>query len=439
MRMARLRAMGLLASLVVACSAGQVTPTTTPTTPTPAPSRATEAPAPPSPAATATALPTPAPSPSATARPPRPTDATGRVELSARVRPLVSGGWRPGEPAVIVEERLESAFDALRVWAVPTVANRQGVLLVEVTGATGEWAMRRDGGAFVFAVASYDGAGHETRLALWDARSGAARWLTPLATASLPEGWAARSPVWSADGSEVFFHAVRYRQGAGGEDFGLWRIRADGSALAQVMRPVENALGLHLHGVTPDGRGLVWGRMGLEGASVEILDLATGAQRSLGCCLAYPASWRTARPRALIVRHTGQPGDWRLVLWDDLAPSSERVLVGPTTVIGADWDPREERVVAAVAPAGSVTFGDQQLVIMDATGRITGALTGTSGATRPLWEPEGIVYEQWTERTPGAKPPDTRPAEIRAIDPAGGTPAVLYRSPGTVRLIAVVR
>jgi dipeptidyl aminopeptidase/acylaminoacyl peptidase len=355
--------------------------------------------------------------------------------------------WRPEGPVAIVQEYLLGG--TIRIWAAavafgPNVIrgggqNRQ---LVDVT-AVSSWAVRRDGSAFVFAIASYDGAGNEARLALWDAATGATRWLTAEDGDRTRDATAAEWPVWSADDSEVFFHRVRYRQGSGNEDLGMWRIKPDGTGLALVMAPPANApMGSVLHGVTPDGGGLVWGRVGMHvvngqldhmTTSVEILDLATGAQRSLGCCPASVASWRATRPRALLIGDTGQLSQSSLVLWDDVA-LSERTLLGPGGIGGADWDPQGERIVVA---SGSATT-KRPLSIIDASGRTVRTLPATEGAGGPRWDSAGIVYDQWVYR-PSADTNTLLASEIRAIDPNAGPPATLFTSDRAVHLAAIVR
>ena len=356
--------------------------------------------------------------------------------------------WRPEGTVAIVEEHLLNG--TLRVWAVavaigPNVirGGGQNRPLVDVTAAaSGGWAVRRDGSAFVFAVESYDGGGNEVRLALWDAATGATRWLTAADGDRTQEATVAEWPVWSADGSEVFFHRARFRQGAGTEDLGMWRIKPDGTGLALVMAPPANApMGSVLHGVTPDGRGLVWGRVGMHvvngqldhmTTSVDILDLATGAQRSLGCCHAGIASWRATHPRALVIGDHAGLGQMILVLWDDIA-LSERTLLGPGWIGGADWDPLGERIV--VASGSALT---SPLSIIDTSGRTVRTLPATEGAAGPRWDPAGIVYDHWAKGPPGDSNPFVL-REIRAIDPNGGPPTTLFASDRSVHLAAIVR
>jgi hypothetical protein len=233
----------------------------------------------------------------------------------------------------------------------------------------------------------------------------------------------------------VFFHRAKYRQGAGMEELGIWRIAVDGTGLQQIMaRPAEPALGLVLSGITPDGRGLVWGRSGLEGASVEILDLATGAQRALPCCLAHVEAWRFGRPRALVTRHGGNPPDSSLVLWDDLDPANETVLFGPNKMVtGAAWEPEGKHLVAAIG----TSYMGQSLSILDTSGQVVSTLPGTTAAFRPRWEAPGIMYEHWEERTT-TKGRFYEPREIRMISPSRGTPVTLFRSDHGPRLGPVV-
>jgi hypothetical protein len=57
------------------------------------------------------------------------------------------------------------------------------------------WALRADGGALALTVWSGKGG----RIAIWDLRSGTARWLTPD-----EPGTSVRTPVWSIDGASIY-------------------------------------------------------------------------------------------------------------------------------------------------------------------------------------------------------------------------------------------
>lgn len=392
-------------------------------------------------AANPKAQPDQAPQPtSAASRSPLPTAAsaapTSTDGASMDIAPLPrprQQRWRPSGPTALIEERVE---DRVRIWAVPLRSNAAGPdgssdELLEVRDLAGGWAVSADGSMFVLALATRDASRKGTRLAAWDARQGSIRWITPAG----PPGTSVSFPVISLDGGEVYFARSVHSGGGAPTDDGIWRVRSDGSGLAQV-RAGGGGLGTQLHGITPDGLGLVWGRLALEGANVLVLDLAGGVERALPCCLARVEAWRSKRPRALLTRHGGDPASSSLVLWDDLAPSSERVLVARNaTVAGADWDPGLERLVAAVGPAS----GPQRLAILDAEGRVLREVPGTEGAARPIWEPEGIAYVQWLpyEVAPGKE--ILEPREVRFVDPNGATIRPSFRGRGMVQLVAVVR
>jgi hypothetical protein len=125
-----------------------------------------------------------------------------------------------------------------------------------------------------------------------------------------------------------------------------------------------------------------------------------------------------------------------LVLWDDIA-LSERTLLGPGRIGGADWDPQGERIVVASGSA----IAKQPLSIIDASGRTLTTLPGTEGAAGPRWDSAGIIYDHWVERPPTDPNASVSRAigEIRAIDPGGGPPATLFTSDRFVHLAAIVR
>ena len=292
--------------------------------------------------------------------------------------------------------------------------------------AASQWQIRPDGSALVFSfITSVDSA----RIATADLRTGSTRWVT----ADEP-GVRQATPVWSADGRSIYYSASRSTP-TSFSDIGIFRIGADGSGNARIRGPDGN--GGELLGLTPDGAGLRWSRI-RAGGSLDVLDLATGDDHQ-----AHPneaaseASWRSARPRALVV--TGiccagpVGGNGTLWLWDDVAGTTE-MLLGPKSdppvaAVAASWDPAGTRIVAVTYDRSS-GFGTQSsLVTIDATGGDRKPLVGTEGAGRPLWTPGGIVFLRATAQ--GG-------TEIMLVSPAGGPPLSLYTDARPLGQIAFI-
>lgn len=332
------------------------------------------------------------------------------IRLEQAIRPMVAT-WRPSGPTALVA-RAGNAGSAILV-AVP-IRTGTAVELVELADAQ-SWSISRDGRALAIAVRSSDAS---ARLASFDPLSGAARWLTP------EDGRLVSDPVWAVDGSAIYFVRMRLMPGGSPLDLGIWRIAPDGSGEQRVTPPVADpGLGVTLRGITPDGAGLLWGRLGLEGSSLEIYDLRSATSRAFGCCLARALSFRSERPRALVLRHTGTTSE--LVLWDDLAPRIVRTIAGQDArVEGASWSPDGRALVAAM-----VFDGVGGLVRMREDGTAPVSVIAAP-ASDPLWIGDSIVYLL----SSAADPVRTAVAVVPA---AGGPPRVLYRGPGLSGLSVV--
>jgi hypothetical protein len=280
------------------------------------------------------------------------------------------------------------------------------------------YQVRNDGGALAVSIPTTAGT---ARIAIWDLQSGARRWLT-----DEERGVYHSTPVWSGDGSWIYFAAQSYAQ-TGVTDHGIFRIRTDGTDKMRVRGPEQN--GAALDGFTPDFSGLVWSRIRAGGA-VEVLDLGSGQNRSFDETTdASVASWRDMQPRALVIVGgccAGRPGG-SLAIWDDDAGSS-MILMGaqstpPVAVTAAAWEPGGQRFAAVVLDRPSNTlFGS--IFIHDATGRRVSAVAGTDRAQQVLWPQPGIVFT----RAPSIAEPGV---EIVLVS-AGGLPLVLYRDAQTV-------
>jgi hypothetical protein len=265
-------------------------------------------------------------------------------------------------------------------------------------------AMRPDGAAVAAAV----GGG----LALWET-NGTAHWMVAPDTAV-----ASGNPVWSPDGAYVYFG--RWRKSAAGdlgEDLGIFRVRPDGSDLRNVVagqRPGQLPPLISVPRMVTKQNILIWGRA-YEGASVEILDLATGRQRSYGG-VADVAAWRDTQPRALIqgCTNTGCRG---LVLWNDETGAKQQVLGDDVQVQGADFAASGGRIVVA---RRSSEWG---LDVIDGTS--VARIAGSANAQWPRWVEAGIAYV-WGPTDNGI---GVIGSEVRMVAAAGGAaPRTLYRS-----------
>jgi hypothetical protein len=276
------------------------------------------------------------------------------------------------------------------------------------------YEVRNDGGALAVSIPTTAGT---ARIAIWDFRSGARRWLT-----DEERGVYHSTPVWSGDGVWIYF-AARSDAQTGVTDHGIFRIRTDGTDKMRVRGPEQD--GAALERFTPDFSGLVWSRIRAGGA-VEVLDLGSGRNRSFDeTTVASVAAWRDSQPRALVIVGgccAGRPGG-SLVLWDDAAGSS-KMLIGvqsrpPVAVPAAAWDPTGQRFAAVVVERPSDNlFGS--IFIYDASGRRLSAVAGTDRAQQVLWLQSGIVFTRASSiGAPGA--------EILLVQAAGGLPVSLYR------------
>jgi hypothetical protein len=339
----------------------------------------------------------------------------GITDLAQVFKPLASG-WRPTGTTLVVARAMVSGDIALvAVPLGPRGATSAPIPIVSFVPGT--WALRADGGAL--AVSLWTGR-QGARIATWDVRSGAARWLTPD-----EPGTNEFSPVWSNDGALVYY-ASSYDDG---RTAGLFQIGADGSGKKQI-RAAERSGGPE--GLTPDGKGLVWNGGG-AGGSVEILDLPSGVNRHIENT-ARVASWRARQPRVLLSVGgccAGRPGG-DLVLWDDVALTS-RVVVARgapgdgAAWGGAAWDPAGTRIAAARFDRTSPYEGS--LVVIDGVGGTIQPIPDTRGAGQVLWLSEGIVF--------------TRPLrigmEVMLLPDAGGPAVSVYQDSGLIQRIDVIR
>ncbi|HJW49186.1 MAG TPA: hypothetical protein VJ726_07205 [Candidatus Limnocylindria bacterium] len=291
-----------------------------------------------------------------------------------------------------------------------------GVPTPIVSFAPTAWSLRSDGGALAVSVWT----GLSGRIAIWDVRSGAARWLT----ADEP-GASAVTPMWSRDGASIFYVS----SGADGKNLGIFQIGADGSGSKQI--PVPEGFSGGLEELTPDGGGLVWSR-GQAGGSVEVFDIATGMNRHLENN-ARAQSWRARQPRALLEVGgccAGRPGG-ELVLWDDVALTSRIVAArGPAGDPAwgvATWDPGGTRVAAVRFDSASPYEGT--LVVIDTESGARREIPETRGAANVIWLSEGIVF--------------SRPLRIGIevlLLPGGAGPAVsVYQDSALIQRIEVAR
>ena len=328
-------------------------------------------------------------------------------------KPLASG-WRPTGPTLVVARAMVSGDITL---VAVTIGSRGavGAPIPIVSFAPAWWSLRSDGGAVALSVST----GQAERIAIWDVRAGAARWLT----ADEP-GASSGGPMWSHDGASIYYGS----EGADGKR-ALFQIGADGSAKRQI--PGSEGFVGSIQGLTPDGGGLVWSR-GQAGGSVEVLDIATGVSRHLENN-ARAQSWRTRQPRALVEVGgccAGRPGG-ELVAFDDVAMTSRVVAArGPAGDPAwgvATWDPGGTRVAAVRFDSASPYEGT--LVVIDTDTGALREMPETRGAANVLWMSEGIVF--------------TRPLRIGVevmLLPGGAGPAVsVYQDSALIQRIEVPR
>jgi hypothetical protein len=385
----------IIAVMLTACSA-PASPTGTFTTASPT-----------STSAVATSTSPTATVPVATSPTARPTP-TPITELSQVFRPL-SPGWRPTAPTLVVARSVATGETTLVALPIES-GGRAGASVPIVTLAPGSWALRADGGALVIGV----GTG---RLAIWDVRSGAARWLT---TADAGGG----SPIWSKNGSTIYFVGT-------GDDGnpGIIRIGADGSDRKHLF--THERLG-QLEGLTPDGGGLVWTRA-QAGGSVDIFDVATGVNRHFENN-ARVTSWRAGQPRLLLQSGgcCAGRGGGSLVAWDDVAMTSRTVAdIGQNADpawIGGAWDPTGTRIAAGRFDNG-ISRDEPTLVILDPNTGATQPVPGTLGVGQILWLPEGIVFSLGGRRQASS--------ELMLLHDMSAPAVSLYKDAGFV--VGVVR
>jgi hypothetical protein len=341
---------------------------------------------------------------------PSPTPIT---DLAQVFRPLATG-WRPTGPTLVIGRYADGGESTLI--AVPLGSSgRLGPATPIVDLAQGSWALRADGGAVVIGVGPGTG-----RLAIWDVRSGEARWLT-----TFDHGGG--SPVWSRDGSTIYYASI----GDDGKP-GIFQIGADG--LGRKALFTHERFG-QLEGLTPDGGGLIW-RRGQAGASVDIFDLTTRMNRELEGN-ARVTSWRVRQPRLLLSVGgccAGRPGG-SLVAWNDLAMTSqvvaERGQYGDPAFGRAAWDPTGTRIAGYEFNNASY---QPTLVILDPATGATQPLAGAEGAGGwILWLAEGIVFTTGRART---QPPGFI---LKLLPSAGGTAVSLYEDAGSIQRIDVIR
>ena len=361
------------------------------------------------PTATVTpAVPTTTPSIAAASPPatPRPITDPNQAIFSA------AAGWRATGTTLVVAGT--AASGATTLVALPiSPSGAVGAPTTLVSFVPDAWALRRDGSAAAIVVATPG----RSRIAIWETSTGAIRWLT-----SSDQGPDQSAPVWSSDGASIYFMETTDTARK------MVALRADGTARREITIPDRFDGGV---GLTPDGKGLVWSR-GQAGGSVDILDLATGANRHLQDN-ASVAAWRDQQPRALLLVGgccAGPPGA-SLELWDDVALTSRVIAArGPQSDAAfgtASWDPRGARFVA-VRYAG--TRSARSLAIIDpATGAVQD-VARTEGATSVLWLDEGIVF---------TRPAIPNGADLLLIPAAGGEPTSIHQGFGGIGSLFVVR
>ena len=199
------------------------------------------------------------------------------------------------------------------------------------------------------------------------------------------------------------------------EDLGIFRVRSDGSDLRNVVTgqpPGQSPPLVSVPRSVTKQNILIWGRA-YEGASVEVLDLATGRQRSYGG-VADVAAWRDTQPRALIqgCTNTGCRG---LVLWNERR--SETASPGEDLQVRGRLRRTGGRIVVARRTA------EWGLDVIDGTS--VARIAGSTNAQWPRWVDGGIAY-LWGPTDNGI---GVIASEVRMVAATGGAaPRTLYRS-----------
>jgi len=375
----------------------------------------------PTPSVTATAIRTASPSASTTSIPTSQPPAPSPIVDPAQAIFSQRAGWRPTGTTVIVAQN--TASDATALFAIPLDRNGlPGPATNIVTFLPNTYALRRDAGALALSVSTVGG---RARLAVWEAATGTSRWLLP----DDPDT-SEFSPVWSFDGSSVYYVAVNDDPAKGG----LFLVRADGTNKRRLGAP--DRLGGPL-ALTPDGQGIVWSR-GQAGGSVDIFDIATGTDRHLEDN-ATALAWRSKQPRLLLQSGgccAGRPGG-ALELWDDVALTSRALSApGGPGFIGAAWDPSGTRLVAV--QVDNTPPYERSLVNVDPGSGALSGIDGTRTASGPMWLSQGIVFSRLAIAA-NAPPTAGRGAtEIALLPASGGPPRSIYKPETFLSLVIVV-
>ncbi|TMC74878.1 MAG: hypothetical protein E6J13_00720 [Chloroflexi bacterium] len=385
------------------------------------------------PAATPVASPTATSSSLATPTRAAETVATPRLarnDLSGHIR-LLKSGWRPTGRTLVVT--VSDGTGTVRFIAVPLGAGGEPVPFLELTDAGG-FQLRSDGHALAVAFTNAD---DSSRIATIDLASGAARWIT----ADEP-GIYDRSPVWSPDGSSIYYGESISTVASYG-DRGLFRVSVDGSladlGTTLVHGPDRN--GGDPVSVSPDGRWLSWTR-GQAGGSTDVLNLATGVNKTFDIAGASGlVAWRAARPRALVVSTgccAGGPAG-QLLLWDDVTGATTELLglgSGDLLPVGlAVWDPTGTRIAVSVIERPTTLSANVRnapifIATFDASGRYRGKMPSTEAVWVLAWLPEGMVV------VPSSGDGTT---ELRLVSESGASARTIYKTTEpNLRLAAIV-
>jgi hypothetical protein len=346
--------------------------------------------------------PSPAPSPVLTSTP---TAAPTSDATAAAFFTTHTTGWRPTTTTLVVSEVKYTGPGPSDLTIVAVPADGSAATRLVTIRENALPAIRADGGALAAVVGN--------GIALWEP-NGVVRWIVP-PDATIGSG----NPVWANDGSYVYFGRFR-KSTAGdvGEDLGVFRVRPDGSGLAKVaggQPPGQMPPSISVPRIVTKQNILVWARA-YEGGSVEVLDLATGRQRTYDGGVADVAAWRDTQPRALI-QHCTNTGCRALVLWNDETGAKQQLLNDDVQVQGADFAPTGGRIIVA---RRSTDWG---LDLID--GSSVMRVAGSTNAQWPRWLDGGIAY-LWGPTDNGI---GVIASEVRIVAATGGAaPRTLYRA-----------
>jgi len=361
--------------------------------------------------ASATQKPTASTSPSPTSTPaPAPV-----VVQGVKVDPL---GDVRGEYVFATRDVPGDGPPTSELWAIPLSDGTRAQAVVRYRGHTMPWLAGKispDGRRFAVPADRGDGV---TRILIVSLIDGALAWLKTDDTKDSDT-----QPVWDPSGKQIAF----VRAGAANQ-WSLWAVSADGSALRRITDPV--ALPMYLHTWTADGGAIAF----YQGIGYDVISLANGARSHASDLISADASWRAASPALLATVSTSINFGSRYQVVLAAAPDGPRTVIAETAAPGLSlggprWRPGRDEFLYSFGDAATSTHELRVRSLSGAERRF--AFDGGS----PAWTTDGsaIVYLRGeTAPFPGEGGSTQQAlvlAEIRVIGADGGGDRTLYRTP----------